>query len=199
MGAIRRDDASSSRAVTYAATPAPPDPSGDKDARARLTRHALHHHGPLTADELAAWLSVGRDDVRARLDAVAAAVSEVDRDGDEAYALTDDLAALEDPPPADSVRLLGPGDPLLDGRDRGTVIPDHDGHGEVWKAVASPGVVLARGKVVGTWRAKAKGKALAVTVTPLAGAWLPAVAKLQPEADALAAARGRGRGTVTKA
>jgi len=56
--------------------------------------------------------------------------------------------------------------------------------------------VLADGEVVGTWRAKAKGKRLEVTVTPLGAARLPAAERIAPEAEALAAARGLAGATL---
>lgn len=65
-GSVRRDDASRSRAVTYAAVSEAPAPDGDGAARAELARRVLHHHGPLTAAEIATWLSVSPPDARAR-------------------------------------------------------------------------------------------------------------------------------------
>jgi hypothetical protein len=196
MGALRRDDASPSRAVTYAAVASSPDPSGDVAARAELTRRALHHHGPLTLSELAAWLSVSKPETRARLDAIAGELEEVDRQGEPAWALAADLELLTAPPAPQSLRLLAAGDPLLDSRDRASLVPDPAVHKEVWRALASPGVVLADGAVVGTWRAKAKGRRLELTLTPLGSARLPSAGRLRPEAEALAAARGLAGATL---
>ena len=196
MGTIRRDAASGSRAVTYAAILSPPQASGDAAARTELTRRALHHHGPLTLAELTAWLSVSKSDARARLDALAGELDEVDREGKAAWALTADLEVLANPPSISGVRLLGAGDPMLDGRDRAALVPDPTAQKEVWKAVASPGVVLADGAVVATWRAKAKGTRLEVAVTPLGDAGLPADELLEVEAELLAAGRGLARSAV---
>ena len=196
MGSVRRDDFSPTRAVTYAAVASPPDPSGDVAARAKLTRRALHHHGPLTLAELATWLAVSRADARARLDAVADELAEIDREGAPAWALAADRDVLASPPAPHGVRLLAAGDPLLDGRDRASFIPDPALQKEIWKAVASPGVVLVDGEAVATWRANAKGKRLALALTPLGGARLPAVERLAPEAEALAAARGLAGATL---
>ena len=198
MGSVRRDDASASRAVTYAAVASPPGRAGDTEARAELTRRAVHHHGPLTQAELAAWLSVSKADARARLEAVAGELEEVDRAGDAAWALSKDADALADPPAITGVRLLAAGDPLLDGRDRASVVADATAQKEVWKMISSPGVVLADGNVAGTWRAKAKGKRLEVTLSSLGGARLPAAARVAPEADALAAGRGLEGAAVTR-
>ncbi|MDQ3631266.1 MAG: winged helix DNA-binding domain-containing protein [Actinomycetota bacterium] len=190
MGAIRRDDASRSRAVTYAAVAEAPDPSRDAVARAELIRRVLHHHGPLTLSELAAWLSVTKPDARARLDAIAGELDELDREGAPAWALAADSELLAAPPAPRGVRLLGAADPLLDGRDRASLVPDPALQREIWKALAGPGVVLADGQVVGTWRAKMIGRRLQVTPSALGAARLPAAARLLPEAEALAAARG---------
>ena len=196
MGSVRRDDTSPSRAVTYAAVASPPDPSADREARAELTRRALHHHGPLTLTELAGWLSVSKPDARARVDAIAAELEEVEREGEPAWALAADLDLLASPAAPRSVRLLAAGDPVLDGRDRASLIADPALQKEVWKPLASPGVVLADGDVVATWRAKAKGRRLEVALTPLGGVPLPAARRLVPEAEALAAARGLAGATL---
>lgn len=184
------------RAVTYTRVAAPPDPGEDAAARAELTRRALHHHGPLTAIEFAAWLSLSKAEAGKRLEAVSGELTEVDRDGTDALALTRDLAVFEDPEPIRGLRLLGPGDPLLDGRDRTTLIPDRAQQKEVWKILGNPGLVLQSGRPVGTWRAKAKSRRLELTLTPFGDAPLPAANSVQPEADRLAAARGREDGAV---
>jgi hypothetical protein len=196
MGRIRREDDGGSRAVTYAAVDAPPDPADDAQARRDLTRRALHHHGPLTRRELAGWLAVSPREARGRLEEIAAELEEVDRAGEAALALRSDLDGFAEAPRVVGVRLVGAGDPLLDGRDRASVVPDPVAQGAVWKPIANPGVVLADGAVVGTWRARAKGRRLEVTATPLGSAALPAAERLQPEAEVLAAARGLAGATV---
>lgn len=189
-GTLRREEDAPGRAVTFAAVASPPDPAADAEARAELTRRALHHHGPLTTAELAAWLGASRADASARLAAIGDEVAEVSRDGRGAWALRTDLALLADPPAARGVRLLPAGDPLLDGRDRDALVPDATQQRELWKAISAPGAVLHDGAVVGTWRAKAKGRRLALTLAPLGGRPLPAPSLVEPEAQALAAARG---------
>ena len=190
LGAVRRDLDAPGRAVSFGAVDAPPDPAGDAGARAELTRRALHHHGPLTTAELAAWLSASRADVSARLAAIAGEVEEVHRAGRAAWALRADRALLADPPRSSGVRLLPVGDPLLDGRDRDSIVLDPAAQKLLWAVIGSPGAVLHDGQVVATWRAKAVAGRLAVTVTALGGAPPPPTALIQPEAEALAAARG---------
>ncbi len=199
MGGLRREEDASSRAVTYAAVTRPPEPGQDARARRELTRRALHHHGPLTPAELAAWLGVSKPDARARLEALAPELEEVDRDGRAAWALRADLELLAEAPAVRGVRLLGAGDPLLDGRDRASVVPDPAHAKEVWKVLANPGVVLGDGRVLGTWRARVARGRLEVTVRALGGARLPAAGRLAPEAAALAAGRGLDAAILTRA
>lgn len=195
-GAVRRDLDAPGRAVTFAAVAEPPDPRGDAAARAELTRRALHHHGPLTTAELAGWLAASRADVSARLVAIAGEVEEVARAGRAAWALRADLALLADPPAACGVRLLGVGDPLLDGRDRDAIVPDPSARKALWPVIGGPGAVLHDGRVVGTWRARAKGDRLEVATAVLGDGRLPPAALVLPEAEAVAAGRGLGRATL---
>lgn len=132
---------------------------------------------------------MGKAEARARLDVIAGGLEELDRGGQPAWALVSDSALFAEAPAPRGVRLLAAGDPLLDGRDRASLVPDPVLQKKIWKAIAGPGVVLADGEVVGTWRAKAKGKRLEVAVTHLGSARLPAERRIAPEAEALAAAR----------
>lgn len=63
-----------------------------------------------------------------------------------------------------AVRFLPPHDPFLELRDRETLLPDQTLHRHVWRHAGNPGVVLADGQFIGTWRAEKKGKRLQVTV-----------------------------------
>ncbi|HWT22584.1 MAG TPA: crosslink repair DNA glycosylase YcaQ family protein, partial [Solirubrobacteraceae bacterium] len=95
-------------------------------------------------------------------------LAEVRLEGRRAWVLARDAGSLEDPPAAAGVRLLGPGDPLLLGRDRETLLPDGAARKEVWRALGGAGIVLADGRVAGLWRAQKKGKRLVVAVEALA-------------------------------
>ncbi|MBE2317187.1 winged helix DNA-binding domain-containing protein [Solirubrobacter sp. CPCC 204708] len=64
----------------------------------------------------------------------------------------------------DGVRLLGPGDPQLQRRDREAFVPDPAWRKQVWKAIGGAGVITQDGAVVGLWRARKKGKTLELTV-----------------------------------
>jgi hypothetical protein len=100
------------------------------------------------------------------------------------------LAALENPPEPDVVRLLPPLDPFVQARDKALLVPDPARRKEVWKMLGNPGVLLADGDIAGTWRTKAGGAKLTFTVTafdPLR----PAVREeAEAEAARVAAARG---------
>jgi hypothetical protein len=64
----------------------------------------------------------------------------------------------------DGVRLLGPGDPQLQRRDREALVPDAAWRKQVWKAVGGAGIVTRDGTAVALWRARKKGKTLEVTL-----------------------------------
>src|SRR5690606_38690987 len=57
----------------------------------------------------------------------------------------------------------------------------------------NPGVVVADGEIVATWRARARGQRLEVTVSPLTGRHRPDVSELEAEATRTARARGLDR------
>lgn len=87
-------------------------------------------------------------------------------------------------------RLLPPADPWLQGRDRDLLVPDPARRRAIWRPIGSPGVLLVDGEAAGTWRARAQGKRLAVTVEPFAPLTRAVRSELAPEGDLLAAARG---------
>ncbi|WP_456786454.1 DNA glycosylase AlkZ-like family protein [Cellulomonas sp. P5_C5] len=134
------------------------------DGPVDLLRGLLRLLGPLTPKQAAEFLDSTVRDVKARWpeDAV-----EVARDG--ASILDADRAALEDPPHEPLVRLLGPYDLFLQGRDRELLVPDKAHHKALWPSIGRPGAVLADGELVGTWRPRAKGKRLALELDE----WVP--------------------------
>lgn len=136
------------------------------DGPVDLLRGLLHLLGPMTAKQAAGYLDSPVKEVQARWphDAV-----EVDVEGTRAYLLDADLAALEDPPHEPLVRLLGPYDLFLQGRDRDLLVPDKHRHKPLWPTIGRPGAVLADGEVVGTWRPRAKGGQLALELDE----WVP--------------------------
>jgi hypothetical protein len=122
---------------------------------------------------------------------------EVVADGRKAWFPDHELDELLDAPAPELVRFLAPGDPYLQGRDRDLVVPDRDHQKQIWKIIGNPGTVVVDGEVVGTWRPKASGKKVTLTVTPLKRITKAARAQLvEEEAPLVAAARGNDRAEV---
>ena len=177
-GEVQRVAVPGSQAAGYAALALPP--GDDVRAGAELARRVLLLHGPATTAEVVAFLSTSTAHARALLEAAGA--QPVRRDGRAAW------AAPDPPEPREhrGVRLLPPGDPLLEGRDRGRVLPDPALRAKLVAVLSRTGAVLADGRVAGTWRARTKGGRVEVEVDA------PGVARdaLEAEASTLAAARG---------
>lgn len=137
-------------------------------ARAELLRGYLRAYGPATRASFAAWVGVGAGDAAAWWDLVADELAAVDTPAGEAWLLASDLPALaaaERPGSGHGPLMLPPGDPYLRVRDRDTIVaPEHQRR--VWRTVGGPGVVLAAGEVVGTWRPRKRGAKLTVDVEP---------------------------------
>lgn len=76
--------------------------------------------------------------------------------------------ALGDGAPADrrtrstrAIRLLPARDPWLSGSDRAWLLGTHvDRRKEVFRSLGAPGIVLAEGEIVGTWRQRVRGSHL---------------------------------------
>lgn len=113
----------------------------------------------------------------------------VEVDGQRLDVLAEDLEALTDPPGTRGVRLLGPFDLFLQGRDRELVVPDPAARKDLWRTLGRPGGVLVGGELVGSWRPRSKGRKLQVAVTIWDGSPVPdGVAE---QAERLAAFRGQ--------
>lgn len=149
-------------------------------------RAVLHLLGPADPTLVAGYVDSPVREVRERWpdDVVPVVV-----DGHRLDLLADDLDALNDAPASESVRLLGPFDLFLQGRDRELVVPDDAARKDLWRTLGRPGGVLAGGEVVGSWRPRSKGRRLRVAVTMWDGAAMPdGVAE---QAERLAAFRGQ--------
>lgn len=116
-------------------------------------------------------------------------VVEVEIDGRRLHALAGDVAALADPPAGDVLRLLGPFDLFLQGRDRELVVPDGAARKDLWRTLGRPGGVLADHEVVGSWRPRSSGTKLRIAVTMWGGDRVPR--DLGKQAERLAAFRGQ--------
>ncbi|MEX2622064.1 MAG: crosslink repair DNA glycosylase YcaQ family protein [Egibacteraceae bacterium] len=121
----------------------------------------------------------------------------MDVDGRQAWIPEAGHAALAAPPDPPAVRLLPPSDPFLQARDRELLAPDPAHRKVLWPILGRPGALLVEGDVAGTWRARKKGRRIALTVAPFGR--LPTAARggLDEEAALLAAARGATGATVT--
>jgi Winged helix DNA-binding domain len=135
-----------------------------REARLELARRFVHAYGPVAPRHLAAWAGIGAGEARDRLDALGRELVPVRIDGAAAVMLAADLDTLSDPPLAAGARLLPAGDPFLAQRDRATLIADRARQRALWRPSGSPGLVLMTGHPVGTWRARAAGSRLHVTI-----------------------------------
>jgi Winged helix DNA-binding domain len=159
----------------------PLEPADPHLAQAEFVRRYLHHLGPSSHVDLAAWAGIAASHATQLMETVEDEVIEVDGD----YLLAEDADAFESPPPAHGVRLLGPGDPLLNARDKERLVPDKPTRQKLWRAVGSPGLVLHDGRPAGLWRARKRGRRLAIETE-----WFGAPVDIHEEAEALASLRG---------
>lgn len=162
------------------------DPAAD---RATLLRRYLRCYGPSSRGEFAAWLGVRAGDVDPWWDTVTDELTPVECDGRRRWIRTEDLAELRSAHEAHGVRLLPPGDPYTQTRDRDTIV-DPKYQRAVWKTVGAPGVVLADGAVAGIWRPRKSGRTLTLTVTPFQPMSSRLRALLREEAAPVATLRG---------
>ena len=160
-----------------------PDPA----AATGVVRAYLALHGPASRADAAGFVGTAASAAAAMWPA---GLAEVRVAGRRRFLPPEHVAALENPPEPDLVRLLPPLDPFLQARDRETLVPDRAHRSEVWKILGNPGVVLVDGEIAGTWRAKGSGKRLTVTISPLASLPVLTRARIDDEAERLAAVRG---------
>jgi Winged helix DNA-binding domain len=160
-------------------------PALDVPERLDVVRGYLRLLGPAIPAHVAGFLDAPVADVRAHWppDAI-----EVDVDGERRWLVDDEptRTALGAPPP-EGVRLLGPFDLFLQGRDRELLVPEKAHATELWPVLGRPGAVLAGAELAGTWRARKAGKRITVTVRPWSA--VPADA-LAEQAERLAGFRG---------
>lgn len=169
-------------------------------ARAELVRRYLHAYGPSTAEAYAAWAGISpkqaeRSFALVQDETEAVAVSDGASACDRGVVLGDDLESLHAEPGDLGLRMLPPYDAYLAAVDRQVVCPDVDRHGEIWKSAANPGVVLADGDVVGTWRARKKDRRLEVTVQPWTSLHSSDMEQLEVNSARVSAFRGCAKTT----
>ena len=160
----------------------------DPEAATAVVRDYLHLHGPATPKEAATFVGTTAKIVR---EMWPDDLAEVRVAGRTACLPAADVAALENPPEPDLVRLLPPWDPFLQSRDRAVLVPDRARQKEVWKILGNPGALLAGGEVAGVWRSKGSGRTrLDFTITAFDP--LPPSARAAAEAEAERVATTRG-------
>jgi hypothetical protein len=165
-----------------------------KPGRTPAAREALlaflGFYGPAKPGDFAEWAGIAKPHAQRIWDDAEPELSEA---GD-AWMRKADRRALGSPPAAEGIRLIPPGDPYLQKPNRRLLAPDDALRKRLFRPVASPGAVLKDGRLVGLWRAKARGKKLEVSVERLGRLSKAAVAD---EAQRLAALRGAGEAAVS--
>ena len=160
-----------------------------KAAPAEAARRFLASYGPATPGDLAHWAGIARRHADRLWAEIEDELIEVKAGRRSAYALAADRADLEDPPAAEGVLLIPPGDPYLQKVNRPLLAPEPELRKRLFRPVASPGAVLAGGRLVGIWSARSKGKKAEFTVEKLGRV---ARRDLEAEAERIAALRGAG-------
>ncbi|MFI1225032.1 MULTISPECIES: DNA glycosylase AlkZ-like family protein [unclassified Streptomyces] len=152
-----------------------------------LVRAYLRFLGPATRAEVAAFLGTRPTAIRP---VWPDGLAEVAVDGRTAWLPESEVEALRGAPRARAVRLLPPGDPFLQARDRSLLLPARTRQKELWRSVGGPGAVLAGSEIVGTWRGRAAGRRAEVSVTGFTALSAAVRKGLEAEAQTVAVARG---------
>ena len=150
--AIRWDGARAPIIWTVAA--ADIDPA---EACRELARRHLHVFGPTTADGFARWAGISRRAAANAFASLEASLLPVRSPlGDELLLAEDErtMRAAAADTVATTARLLPSGDAyfLLDGAERGLLVPRADQRTRLWTSRVWPGALLVEGEIRGTWR-----------------------------------------------
>jgi hypothetical protein len=164
------------------------------DPAAELLRRFLRVYGPATPALFGAWAGIGAAQVRATWAHLADDLVPVALDDPahraSAFIHRADVSALAGADDEETIRLISPGDPLLQMRDRSTLVADPARQKVVWKNLAPTGLVLAGARVVGLARPRKKGSTLVVAVEQIDRIAARRRAAVADEAARLAAVRG---------
>jgi len=157
-----------------------------------LAARYLRAYGPSSAAELGRWTGTTAGVGKAWLGTLADAAVEVDVEGERLVALSADVEAASAARPGGAVRLLPAYDPLTAATARAAdaVIPKHH-RGAVWQSAGRllP-VLVADGRMLGTWRHARAGARLTVELAPFADPGAEVRAGAEAEAQRLAAFLG---------
>jgi hypothetical protein len=160
---------------------------GRSPTAGEAARRFLHFYGPADAGDLAQWSGVAGPHAKRLFREIDGDLAEVSIGRRKAWALGEDLGDLESPPGAAGVRFLPPGDPYLQKPNRPLLAPDAGLRKRLFRPVASPGLALRDGRLVGLWRVKTKGKQAEISVEKLGRI---ARKDLEKEAGRIAEIRG---------
>jgi hypothetical protein len=167
----------------------------ERGARTGLLRRYLRCYGPSTPKHFAVWGGIDVAQAQRAWDLSRDELCEVSFAGATAWIHRDDAGHLDAPPQPAGVRLLPPHDPYLQARDRTTLIEDRSLHARLWRSAGGPGAVVVDGRVLATWRPRARGRTLDLRIEPL-GDLSAATTAIREEAERLAAHRGRRLGEI---
>jgi len=165
------------------------DPLAAPD-RLQVIRASLRLLGPCQPKDVAGFLDAPVAEVKARWPDDAEAVTVQGRTVWLLPEQADQPAGKTEHDTEPLVRLLGPFDLLLQGRDRDLLLPDTGRHKALWPTLGRPGAVLVGTDLAGTWRPRANGGRLTLALDlwqPVRGALRE---RLQEQAERLAAHRG---------
>ncbi len=174
---------------------------GGETPAVELLRRFLRVYGPSTVGDFAAWAGMGGGQPQAIWAALKHELAPVELlDNPRAGArpsirwiLQSDAKALAaaDPDELGSVvRLLSPGDPLLQLRDRALLVPDSSLQKVIWKNLAPTGLALAGTDIIGLTRVQKKQSSLQLSVEMTGKTDTKLRAAVEEEAARLARARG---------
>jgi hypothetical protein len=156
--------------------------------RLQPIRAYLRFLGPAAPQDVAAHLDGSVADVKAHWPADATQVQVEHKKAWTLGGLEEGDLARE--LPGDLVRLLGPFDLLLQGRDRSLLVPDRARHKPLWPALGRPGAILVGTDLVGTWRPRATGEKLAIQLDLWDAVRKPVRDRIEEQAERLAGHRG---------
>jgi hypothetical protein len=125
------------------------------EARLELARRYLHVFAPATPEAFAIWAGIGSRSSINTFETLGKSLTQVRTPIGEAWILSRDEPLFRVAPgPAAPARLLPSGDTwfLLQGADRGLLVPDESQRHALWTSRVWPGALLIEGETVGTWR-----------------------------------------------
>jgi hypothetical protein len=168
-----------------------------EEAAGDLATRFVQLYGPTTLEQFADWAGVLPSVATRGWRQLEPELVEVTYDGGSGYVLRDMLPSLSQAPPPTGTMLIPAFDPLLQLRDRHTLVPDRSLHRQIWRATGNPGVVLRGGELVGTWRQQKQGRKLVVTIDPVTTLTAADRADIDAYAQHFAPVRGCTSAVVT--